>query len=188
MQQTYEVLEHKGLDITLIRKPQKRMYLRIKEPDARVVVTAPVHMPLEKIQDFIADKYAWIVKHRAQILKAQRSITPPTPQELAHWKAVVRAQAPALIAKWEPLMGVRAGRITYRNMVSRWGSCNVKTAHITLNVQLAHVDAKAFEYVVVHELCHLLEPSHNERFHAYMKQFLPDYKERQCLLRGKIRR
>jgi predicted metal-dependent hydrolase len=73
-------------------------------------------------------------------------------------------------------------------MVSRWGSCNVKSGHITINIQLAAQPPDCLEYVVVHELCHLLEPSHNARFHALMTQFLPTWKQSERKLRGAIRR
>ena len=98
------------------------------------------------------------------------------------------AFTPALIEKWAPIMGVSPGRIVYRNMVSRWGSCNVKTGRICINVQLAAHPPECLEYVVVHELCHLLEASHGPRFKALMDAFLPDWRSREAKLRGGIRR
>ncbi len=88
--------------------------------------------------------------------------------------------------KWEPVMGVHCERWTIRDMTSRWGSCSVQKHTIRINLQLAKKPEKCLEYVIVHELTHLLEPSHNQRFHAYMKKFLPDYKEREKRLRGDI--
>ncbi|MBQ9691180.1 MAG: DUF45 domain-containing protein [Eggerthellaceae bacterium] len=178
----------RDIDITLLKKAQKRMYIRIKEPDGRVVVTAPLHESEEHIKAFVQTKYEWIRRAREQIVTSQNVNYPPTSSELDAWRLTLKKEIPALLAQWEPIIGVSAGHVTYRNMISRWGSCNVKTGHITFNVQLAHVDPVALEYVVVHELCHLLEASHNVRFHALMKKFLPDYKQRQNMLRGKIRR
>ena len=62
-------------------------------------------------------------------------------------------------------------------MTSRWGSCNVSTARITLSTHLVHHDPRCLTYVIIHELCHLYEPSHNERFHALMDGFCPDWRE-----------
>lgn len=92
--------------------------------------------------------------------------------------ARLKEQISRFAAKWEPVMGVHCERWTIRDMKSRWGSCTVTKKTIRLNLQLAKKPEECVEYVVVHELTHLLEPSHNARFHAYMKTFLPDYKER----------
>lgn len=90
----------------------------------------------------------------------------------------------ALLAHHEPLMGVHATDIRLRSMRSRWGSCNVKTGAITLNSSLVHHPRRCLEYVVVHELCHLLEPSHNARFHSLMDRFYPNWRAVRTELRG----
>ena len=61
-------------------------------------------------------------------------------------------------------MGVKAGRLAYRNMTSRWGSCQPATGRICINVRLALYPPECLEYVVVHELCHLRERGHGQRF------------------------
>jgi len=83
---------------------------------------------------------------------------------------------PALIAKWEPLTGVKAGRLSMRKMRSRWGSCNPRTGSIRLNTELAKKSPACLEYVLVHELTHVLEPSHNHRFKALMDGFMPGWR------------
>ncbi|MFR6467952.1 MAG: SprT-like domain-containing protein [Lachnospiraceae bacterium] len=70
-------------------------------------------------------------------------------------------------------------------MKTRWGSCTVQTGKIRLNFSLARKPEACLEYVLVHELCHLLEPSHNARFHGLMDKFLPDWRERKLLLNQK---
>ena len=84
----------------------------------------------------------------------------------------------AYARKWEPVMGVHATHWTFRYMKTRWGSCTVNTGRIRINTRLAYYPDECLEYIVVHELCHLIEPSHNKRFHAYMTKYLPDWKER----------
>lgn len=179
--------------VEVTRKRQKNMYVRVKAPDARVVVTAPTRFDDALIRQFLEQKAAWIETQRSRIIKGRSeggSEKPgaPTPEELAQWRAIVAAFAPALVERWAPIMGVKPGALVYRNMVSRWGSCNVKTGRICLNVQLAAHPPECLEYVVVHELCHLLEPSHGPRFKALMTRFLPDWREREAKLRGGIRR
>jgi predicted metal-dependent hydrolase len=90
-------------------------------------------------------------------------------------EATLRA-IPALIGKWEPVMGVRIAQCFVRKMKTRWGTCNTRSAQIRLNSELAKKPPECLEYVVVHELVHLLEPSHNQRFKALMGQFMPEWK------------
>ena len=63
-------------------------------------------------------------------------------------------------------------------MKTRWGSCNIRAKRIWLNLELIKKPSHCLEYVVVHELVHLLEPNHGDRFQAYMNQFIPD--SRRC--------
>ena len=93
------------------------------------------------------------------------------------WRSTLDDLLPPLLERYEHLMGVRCTGIRLRRMTSRWGSCNVRTGRVTLNLELACHPASSVESVVAHELCHLLEPSHNERFHALMDGFCPWWRE-----------
>ncbi len=88
----------------------------------------------------------------------------------------VRGAVPPLLARWEPQLGVNLERFQVRRMKSRWGSCTPSARTIRLNTELAVRPPELLEYIVVHELVHLLEPSHNSRFHGLMDRFLPDWK------------
>ena len=81
-----------------------------------------------------------------------------------------------LIQKYEQLMRVQVSGVTIRQMKTRWGSCNVKTHHININLALYEKGPECLEYVVVHEMCHILEASHNKIFWGYVSQFFPDWK------------
>jgi predicted metal-dependent hydrolase len=83
---------------------------------------------------------------------------------------------PPLIAKWERLMGINVANFTVRKMKTKWGSCTPSLGTIRFNLELAKKPADCLEYVVVHELVHLLEPSHNRRFIAFMDSFMPNWK------------
>lgn len=100
----------------------------------------------------------------------------------ACWREALLSCLPALAAKWEPLLGVHAGRWGCRRMTSRWGSCNTRTGRISLNLELARRHPACLEYVVVHELAHLLEPGHGPRFKAILDRALPDWRAREKLL------
>ena len=92
-------------------------------------------------------------------------------------KEELRTAAEPLLREYERHIGVHATSIRYRRMKTRWGSCNVRSGAITLNIELAERPHRCLESVVVHELCHLLEPSHNAHFHALMDQHYPTWRE-----------
>jgi predicted metal-dependent hydrolase len=102
----------------------------------------------------------------------------------AWYREATLCAIPALIRKWEPVVGVSVARFFVRKMKTRWGTCNTRSAHIRLNSELAKKRPECLEYVVVHELVHLLEPSHNKRFKALMAQFMPEWKAYRHLLKG----
>lgn len=116
----------------------------------------------------------------AEAMRARRT------RQLEAWlKEQLRAEAEALLPHLETTVGVRFQELRLRAMTSRWGSCNVRTAVITLNTQLVHYDRRCLAYVLTHELCHLHEPSHNARFHALMDRFYPDWRTVRALLNGR---
>ncbi|WP_162150881.1 M48 family metallopeptidase [Legionella geestiana] len=87
------------------------------------------------------------------------------------------------VAQWAKTMGVSVSRCNIRLMRSRWGSCSPHSRSIRINLELVKKPPECIEYVVVHELAHLLEPSHNWRFKAIMNEFLPDWRARRMLLK-----
>jgi predicted metal-dependent hydrolase len=104
---------------------------------------------------------------------------------LERWYRTEVANAlPPLLALWQERMGVRVERIFVRRMKTRWGSCTPRTRTIRFNSELAKRPPSALEYIVVHELVHLLEPGHGPRFVALMDRFLPEWRaERRALHR-----
>jgi len=100
----------------------------------------------------------------------------------AWYRDEVRKAAAPLIEKWEAAMGVSVNQLHIQRMKTRWGSCNPRTRSIRLNSDLAKKPRECLEYIVVHELTHLLEPSHNIRFIALMDKFLPNWKQHRAEL------
>lgn len=171
-------------EVWILRKRIKNINLRVKPPDGRIEVSAPLRVDTSFVRAFVREKRDWIRKQQERITASpQGRAAAASPDEVAQWREVVQAFVPPLIAKWEPIMGVKAGKIAYRNMTSRWGSCQPSTGRICINVRLALYPPECLEYVVVHELCHLLERGHGPRFHALMDAFLPDWKA----IRAKLR-
>lgn len=173
-----------GIEVRLSRKRVKNLNLRIARDGLHVDVSAPSWVSEDEVREFVRRKAAWIESHLAQAADTPMArASQAKPEEVAAWREVVSACVPALIAAWEPIMGVRAGKLAYRNMTSRWGSCQPSTGRICINVRLALYPPECLEYVVVHELCHLLERGHGPRFHQLMDTFMPDWKQRRAKLR-----
>ncbi len=171
-------------EVWILRKRIKNINLHVKPPDGRIEVSAPLRVDTSFVRAFVREKRDWILRQQKRIAASpQGRAAVASPDEVAQWREVVQAFVPPLIAKWEPIMGVKAGKIAYRNMTSRWGSCQPSTGRICINVRLALYPPECLEYVVVHELCHLLERGHGPRFHALMDAFLPDWKA----IRAKLR-
>jgi predicted metal-dependent hydrolase len=98
-------------------------------------------------------------------------------KSLDEWyRRVMKQEAGELVEKWQKIIGVQASGVGIKNMKTRWGTCNVKTRKIWLSLRLIRKEPKYMEYVVVHELVHLLEKSHDQVFKGYMDQFLPQWR------------
>lgn len=100
----------------------------------------------------------------------------------AWYRQQVRDAVPALLARWEPLLRVKVERVFVQRMKTKWGSCTPGSAYIRLNTDLAKKPPECLEYILVHELIHLLEPTHNKRFVALMEQHLPHWRHRKAQL------
>lgn len=107
---------------------------------------------------------------------------------LIEWyRAELKREIPKLIEKWEKIMKVDVREFGVKRMKTRWGTCNIRAQRIWLSLELAKKNPKCLEYVVVHEMVHLHERLHNKRFYRLMDQFLPDWRERDLLLKGEKR-
>lgn len=92
------------------------------------------------------------------------------------YRQQVHEAVPALLARWEPRLGVKAKRFFVQHMKTKWGSCNPQAGTIRLNTELAKKPPVCLEYLVVHELMHLIEPTHGPRFVELMDRFLPKWR------------
>lgn len=101
------------------------------------------------------------------------------------YKRQMELLLPKLILHWETIVGVKINEWGIKKMKTRWGSCNPHAARIWLNLNLIKKPQICLEYVLVHELVHILEPSHNKRFYGFMSQFMPQWREHQHLLEGR---
>jgi hypothetical protein len=120
--------------------------------------------------------------HSRIVLRVRPGASPAKLQAILEdwYRGQLRAAVPALFAKWEPMLGVKAARFSVRRMKTKWGSCNPRARTILLNTDLAKKPRECLGYLVMHELVHLLEPTHNARFVALMEQFMPKWRSHQA--------
>ena len=131
------------------------------------------------------------LKHGRMVLQVRPTTDEGKRQSLVEgwYREQIKAAVTPLLAKWQPQMNMAVERVYVRRMKTRWGSCNYKARTIRLNTELAKKPPECLEYVVVHELVHLLEATHNARFIALMDRFMPLWKDhRQVLNRLPVRR
>ncbi|MBS5499633.1 MAG: M48 family metallopeptidase [Collinsella stercoris] len=186
-----------GLEIPVevTRKRVKNLNLRVRS-DGTVTLSIPLRTPHAYAQAFLDRKAAWIAERVRRSAEQEALKTPdgeapgyiplwgaPVPREAAlgeHigiddlYRAEVTRVLPDVAARIEQIIGVHAARWRVRTMKTRWGSCTPKTGAIRINARLAAYPPECLEFVVAHELVHLLEPSHNARFHALLDEFCPN--------------
>lgn len=131
------------------------------------------------------------LKHNRMILQVRPGTVELRREALVEdwYRQQIKSAVPPLLARWQPLIGVTVERFFVQGMKTKWGSCNHAAGTIRLNTELAKKPAECLEYIVVHELVHLLEPTHNARFVALMDRFMPRWQfYREVLNRLPVRR
>jgi len=157
----------------------------------------------ETLREYIdrESHYVWGQRFLLKVIEADR----PASVELGHGRMILRVRrgadkakrkaiveewhreqlrkaVPPLIEKWERLMGIRVKRFFVQRMKTKWGSCNDRAGPIRVNTDLARKPKECLEYIVVHEMVYLLEPTHNARFMALMDQFMPKWQSHRHVL------
>jgi len=92
------------------------------------------------------------------------------------YRSELKSMLPKFISKWEKVIGVQSNEFGIKKMRTKWGTCNTEAKRIWLNLELAKKPVECIEFIIVHELVHLLERSHNERFVSYMNEFMPKWR------------
>ncbi len=217
------------LDITVIRRPMRRIYLRVLAPDGRVVVSAPPRASDRAVRAAVLGDLGWILRNRERIIEEERRaalerppaargldgetwwvlgrplplevrIAPGRPRAalasdslllrapaeaddarrlaaIERWqRRHLRAAAVPLLATWSDRLAVDPTFLGIRRMRNHWGTCEPQERRIWLALELVTRPPEGLEYVVVHELIHLIEPSHGPRFVRLMDRHVPEWR------------
>jgi hypothetical protein len=170
-----------------IRKHQHKMRQRPVEPEKRFV-TSELHLLFGKPHKLLIKP----ANARSSVALKDDVIEMHVPDDSTVskrklaldglYRKELRRVIPGMIRHWEPVMNVAVNDFGIRLMKTRWGTCNVRAQRIWLNLELAKKPPECLEYIVVHEMVHLLERNHTRRFHSLMDKFMPDWRERQKML------
>ena len=149
-----------------------------------VHVSAPIGMSKGEVEAFISRHQEWIAEARKKTQEQQEQrnnfydqLPLTTKAQKAEATERMRVLTGPMIERHAREMGVCPTSVSFRPMISRWGVCKVRERSICYSTYLLLLPEWCVEHVVVHELCHLLEPSHNSRFHALMDKYFPKWRE-----------
>jgi predicted metal-dependent hydrolase len=158
-----------------LRRPERETPHEYRDSESHYVWGRPYLLKLIAV-----DQVPSIDLTQDQMLLRLRAETTARKKQaiMEEWYRVKVTEAlPPLIAKWEMAMAVKVERFFVRRMKTRWGSCTPRTHRIRLNTELAKKSPELLEYVVVHEMVHLIERRHNDRFVGLMDRHLPNWRD-----------
>ena len=179
-------------EIQVHYKKMKNVYLRIK-PDGRMILSVPIKTKREYIEKFITERQGWIVSKQNTLAQRQNSALQLEDNETLIFgqpivgsfserqlQAILHEKITEYIGQYFSIFanrGILQPEIKYRTMRSTWGVCRPTLGTITFNRRLIHQPLEFIEYVVVHELCHLIVPNHSRDFYNLVGQLLPNHRK-----------
>ncbi len=171
-------ISYQGIEIVFEVKANKHMRLMISRRDGLPHLIATPRTTETAAMTFLRDNLPWLRKTMERIHTAPGIPTPSAEQIQAF-----HASLPAIFHRWEEEMNLHASKIKTRAMRSRWGSCNPTTRSITINTLLASYPRQCLDYVIVHELAHIIHPNHSPQFWEIVATYHPQHKATRQLLR-----
>ncbi len=172
------------MNIEIIKSKRKSISIEISR-DLRVIVRVPLFMSKKQIYKFIEDKTDWINKHLELVKNregTEQNIPKFTEDEIKALTKQAKTIIPQRVECFAKIMGVKYNRISIKHQVTRWGSCSVK-GNLNFNCLLMLCPPEVRDYVIVHELCHLKELNHSQKFWNEVARYCPDYKAHKLWLK-----
>lgn len=171
------------LDYELKRSRRKTVSIQVTK-DCRVVVKAPLLVPKKRIDAFISQHNKWIQEHlESQKKRLEKAPSEPTKEEIKALKSRAGEYIFPKVKEYAQIMGLDYGEVKITSAKTRYGSCNTKTHNLCFSYKLIQKPVNLVDYVIVHELAHIVHPNHSKEFYGYIERYMPDYKERIKLLK-----
>lgn len=165
----------------LIRSSRKTLALEVSS-EGEVIVRAPNKAPLVTVEAFVHNHEAWLEKALARQGERLARHPNPTPEEIEKYREQANALLPERVAHFANIMGVTPTGVRITGAKKRFGSCSPKNA-LCFSLYLMQYPPDAINYVVVHELAHIVHHNHSASFWATVEAYMPDYKRRRALLK-----
>ena len=169
-----------GIPIEVQKKSIKNIYIHVKAPLGKVIVTAPMRTSDKAIARIVEERSAWIQKQQEQMHKRMAIQDNQVTNSDTDWKSAdeqLRQSITELLPKWENITRLKCSTWQIRKMKTRWGSCNVKTRKIWFNLYLAKTNQRCLEYIILHELLHVKIANHGSEFKSNMDYYMPSWRE-----------
>ncbi len=132
---------------------------------------------LMKVIEFNGNPYIYLTKKEIVMYIRPNTLTEKRKEILDEWyRSELKKIVPGIIQKWEKVVGVECNEFFVKKMKTKWGTCNTYAKRLWLNLELAKKPIECIEYIIVHELVHLLERSHNNNFVSLMNRFMPKWR------------
>ncbi len=169
------------MDYTIIRSDRKTIALEVKR-DGSILVRAPLRLAQTQIDRFVQQHRQWISDAQSRQQIRQSAHPEPDAQEILRLKTKAKELLPGKVAAFSKIMGLSPAGITITGARTRFGSCS-SANRLCFSWRLMQYPEAAIDYVVVHELAHMVHRNHSPEFHALVAKYLPDHKQRKALLK-----
>lgn len=170
------------LSYTLCRSSRRTVSAEVTR-DGSVVVRAPNRMPRAEIERFLAAHRAWIEEKRRHQAALAEKYPEPDEEETANLKKRAEEILPARVELYAARMGLKPARVKITSAKKRFGSCGPDNG-LCFSWRLMRYPDEAIDYVVVHELAHIVHKNHGAAFYRLIERYLPDYRARRELLKN----
>ena len=169
------------MEIEIKYSKRRTLSLEIRN-DLTVLVRAPLKTDVKTVEKFIKSHETWLISHLER-KKASLLIHPePNADELMELKRAAKEYIPKRVEYFSSIMGIIPSRVSVNSAKTRFGSCSAKNS-LNFSCRLMQYGEKAIDYVVVHELAHIIHHDHSKKFWALVEKYMPDYRERKLLLK-----
>jgi len=172
-------LNMEEFSVSVTFKRIRNMHLYVKAPDGQVEVTAPFFLSLFEVERFVQSKMEWVKRERKKVLERSSEENPNAflPMNKKVFGPLLLEEAKDYFEKWEKVTGLHPSSYYVRDMKTRWGTCNVRTGRICLNLRLYGKPDEWLSYVVLHELAHLKYANHGPEFKRFLSRYMPDWQK-----------
>ena len=169
------------MDYTTIRSDRKTIGLEVKR-DGTILVRAPMRLSKDRIDRFVQEHRQWILNAQSRQQTRQAAHPEPDAQEILRLKTMAKELLPKKVAAFSKIMGLTPAGITITSAKTCFGSCS-SANRLSFSWRLMQYPEAAIDYVVVHELAHIVHHNHSPEFYALVANSLPDHTQRRALLK-----